>query len=598
MHEASSSSSGFPSRRSLYPPDQDMPKWLEDPRGNLPWESVPQVIVDAARRFGDAEAVVDPRPAGKGNDDETVRVSFTELEARALAVTRAAIAAGINPQERVAIWAPNCAQWVISALGLLGAGAVLVPLNTRFKGPEAAYILRASGARVLFSVTGFLGIDYPKLLEDEEVPSLERIVLLHDHDGTASGSTTGDEVPVFGWSEFLCSAKETATTSNGIVSAPVSEHEARDRWQAVGANDLSDIIFTSGTTGRPKGAMATHGQNLRTFATWAYIAGLGEGDRYLVVNPFFHTFGYKAGILACLMAGATIIPQAVLDTGRLIETIESERVSVLPGPPTLYRSLLDHPGRAQHDLSTLRLAVTGAAMVPVELVRRMRDELGFETVLTAYGLTESTGVVTMCRREDDPETIATTSGRAIPGIEVRVVDEAGTEVAPGKPGEILVRGYTVTPGYFGEPEATAQTIDSEGWLYTGDIGVMSEAGNVRITDRKKDMFVVGGFNAYPAEIERMLETHPEVGQVAVVGVPDERLGEVGYAFVIPTPEADRVDLPSELRGWARDQMANYKVPRHIQVVDELPLNASGKILKGELRRWVLEHEDVASPDHD
>jgi len=566
----------------------------EDPRADLAWGTVPQVVADASRAFGDAEAIVDRSRGETGSEAAqeaaALRLSFTDVEAMTLEVTRGAVAAGIRPGDRVGIWAPNCAEWILCALGLLGAGAVLVPLNTRFKGPEASFVLRASRARALFTVRGFLGIDYAQMLEGEDLPTLERIVLLRDDEGSTSEPTTTDEVPIFGWHEFLEGAHGVVESDAGLVGEGVSEHAARNRWQGVRAHDLSDIIFTSGTTGRPKGAMATHGQSLRTFATWARIVGIEEGDRYLVVNPFFHTFGYKAGILACLMTGATIVPEPVLDTQRVAETIESERISVLPGPPTLYQSLLDDPRRQERDLSSLRLAVTGAAMVPVELVRRMSDELGFSTVLTAYGLTESTGVVTMCRRGDDAETIATTSGRAIPDVEVRVVDDTGGEVPRGEAGEVVVRGYTVTSGYFEDPEATASAIDPDGWLHTGDVGVMDGEGNLRITDRKKDMFVVGGFNAYPAEIERALALHPGVAQVAVVGVPDLRLGEVGCAYVVPrggadlgTSGTDPSTLESDLVAWARDRMANYKVPRHVEIVDALPLNASGKVLKTELR---------------
>jgi acyl-CoA synthetase (AMP-forming)/AMP-acid ligase II len=271
----------------------------------------------------------------------------------------------------------------------------------------------------------------------------------------------------------------------------------------------------------------------------------------------------------------------VFDVPSVLARVAEERISMIPGPPTLYASILDAPDRASLDLSSLRLAVTGAAPVPVPLIERMRDELTFETVLTAYGLTEATGVVTICRQDDDPETISRTSGRAIPEVEVRIVDDSGAEVDRGAPGEIVVRGYNVMQGYFEDPEATAEAIDEQGWLHTGDIGVMDDRGNVTITDRKKDMFVVGGFNAYPAEIEGTLLRHPAVGQVAVVGVPDERMGEVGMAFVIPRPGAT-VD-GDELVAWARERMANYKVPRRVAVVEALPLNASGKVLKHELR---------------
>jgi acyl-CoA synthetase (AMP-forming)/AMP-acid ligase II len=359
------------------------------------------------------------------------------------------------------------------------------------------------------------------------------------------------------------------------------------RAEAVQPDDVSDLIFTSGTTGYPKGAATTHAQSLRTFGTWSSIVGLRAGDRYLVVNPFFHTFGYKAGILACLMAGATVVPEPVFDVGTVLEHISAERITVLPGPPTLYQTLLSDPGRADHDLSSLRLGVTGAAVVPVELVRAMSDELGFSTVLTAYGLTESCGTVTMCRRHDPPAVVAATSGRAIPGLEVRAVARDGAPVAPGEPGEIVVRGYTVMSGYWDNEAATKEAIDAEGWLHTGDIGVLDAAGNVTITDRVKDMYVVGGFNAYPAEIEAILRGHEAVAQVAVVGVPDERMGEVGCAYVVPAPEAGEVPDPGELArtilGWSRGVMANYKVPRGIVLVDALPVNASGKVLKRELR---------------
>jgi acyl-CoA synthetase (AMP-forming)/AMP-acid ligase II len=321
------------------------------------------------------------------------------------------------------------------------------------------------------------------------------------------------------------------------------------------------------------------------FETWAEIVGLRAGDRYLVVNPFFHTFGYKAGIIACLLRGATIVPQPVFDVPAVLDLIERERISVLPGPPTLFQSILDAPERAARDLSSLRLVVTGAAVIPVVLVERMRDELAVETVLTAYGLTEATGTVTMCRQGDDPETIATTSGRAIPDTEVRIVDAGGVEVARGEPGEVVVRGYNVMQGYYEDPEATAAAIDPDGWLHTGDVGVMDAAGNVRITDRIKDMYVVGGFNAYPAEVEQVIARYDGVAECAVLGVPDERLGEVGMAFVVPRAGAT-VD-PEALVAWCRERLANFKAPRSVVLVDALPRNASGKVMKFELRATAL-----------
>jgi acyl-CoA synthetase (AMP-forming)/AMP-acid ligase II len=321
---------------------------------------------------------------------------------------------------------------------------------------------------------------------------------------------------------------------------------------------------------------------VRAYDAWATEVGLREGDRYLIVNPFFHCFGLKAGILACLIKGATIVPHPVFDVPSVMRRVDAERITMLPGPPAVYQTILDHPDLDRFDLSSLRLAVTGAATVPVEMIRRMASELTFRTIVTGYGLTEATGIATMCRHTDDPETIAHTAGRAIPGVEVAVVDEKGHALAAGSPGEVVVRGYNVMAGYFGDPAATAAAVDADGWLHTGDVGVLDERGYLRITDRIKDMFTVGGFNAYPAEIENVLNEHPAVGQVAVVGVPDHRLGEVARAFVVPR-EGAAID-EAALIAWARDRMANYKVPRSVEVVDALPLNASGKVLKYVLRQ--------------
>jgi acyl-CoA synthetase (AMP-forming)/AMP-acid ligase II len=519
-------------------------------RGDLRWGTTPRLVREAAKRLADAPAIV----------DGDVTLSFAELHDRVRAAARAFIAAGVEKGDRVSIWAPNIWEWVVGLLGLQTAGGVLVPLNTRYKGHEAAYVLERSRTKLLLTVNGFLGNDYPALLAQAGVPaSLERTVILRGE--VPAGAT--------GWDAFLASGAE------------VDDRLVDERIDSIDPLDLSDILFTSGTTGRPKGVMTAHGQNLRAFLSWADLVGLREGDRYLVVNPFFHSFGYKAGILAGLMKGATLYPQAVFDVPETMARIERDRITMLPGPPTLYQSILNHPEFGSRDLSSLRLAVTGAASIPVELIVRMRDELRLESVITAYGLTEACGVVTACRSGDDPQTIATTSGRAIPDVEVRCVDDDGREVPRGEPGEVVVRGYNVMLGYFDDPEATAETIDPDGWLHTGDIGVMDERGYLRITDRKKDMFIVGGFNAYPAEIENLMLAHEAIAQVAVVGVPDERMGEVGVAFVVPRTGA-RID-EDELIAWCRERMANYKVPRRIEVVDELPLNATGKVLKYELR---------------
>lgn len=525
-------------------------------RGDLEWGTIPRLLHSSADRFSAREAIVDVS-AG-------TTLSFTGLAAAAHDAARAFMSLGIEIGDRVAIWAPNVWEWVVAALGLQSAGGVLVPLNTRFKGREAAYILGKSRAKALVTITGFLDTDYVALLRnavdvESELPDLEGIVVVR---GDAPEGTRS-------WSDFLAAG-------DGVGSA-----EAGVRALSVEADDLSDILFTSGTTGNPKGAMFTHAQTLRAYRDWSEVVGLRDRDRYLIVNPFFHSFGYKAGWLASLMMGATVLPQAVFDAEQVLARVPRDRVTVLPGPPTLYHTILNHPGRDEHDLSSLRLSVTGAAPTPVELILRMREELTFETIITGYGLTESCGIATMCRYDDDPETIANTSGRAIPGVDVRVVDDHRAEMARGEPGEVVIRGYNVMDNYLDEPEETAATVDDDGWLHTGDVGVMDDRGYLKITDRTKDMFIVGGFNAYPAEIENLLLRNESVAQAAVVGVPDDRMGEVGMAFVVLRPGARAT--PEELIAWCGPAMANYKVPRHVEIVDELPMNAMGKVLKYELR---------------
>jgi acyl-CoA synthetase (AMP-forming)/AMP-acid ligase II len=520
-------------------------------RADEEFVSIPGLVLASAERFPEGEALV----------DGDVRLTFPQLADAMVASTRAAIAAGLEPGDRASVWAPNCAEWIIAALGILGAGGVLVPLNTRFKGMEAAYVLRKSGARMLFTVTGFLDTDYVALLRDsgEDIPALERIIVLR---GDAPNETTP-------WTGYLAAGED------------VPEADARVRIAAITSDDLSDIIFTSGTTGRPKGAMLTHGASLRVYQVWTDVVGLREGDRYLIVPPFFHTFGYKSGWMSCILRGATIIPHAVFDVPAVLARAEEERVTMLPGPPTLLFGILDYPERETYDLSTLRTTVTGAAAVPVELIKRLRSEMTFEHIITGYGLTETTGTTSMCRWDDDPDTIANWSGRALPDTELRIVDDDGNELPRGEPGEVVTRGYHLMRGYFDEAQETAATIDADGWLHTGDIGIMDERGYVKITDRKKDMFIVGGFNAYPAEIEDLLLANTDLQQAAVVGVPDARMGEVGMAFVVPRP--GHTVEPAALIAWAREHMANFKVPRYVEIVDALPLNASGKVLKYELR---------------
>ena len=491
-----------------------------------------QALRAAADLWPDKDAIVEGEST----------LTFRGLEQRVMQCAQAFVAAGFEHGDRFAIWAPNSTDWQVAALAGQAVGCALVPLNTRFRSEEAADILRRSNACGIFYAREFLGTNYAELIDAMDLDSLVHRIDI----GTLEA-----------WSRR---------------ANPASIEE---RLCAVGGDDLADVLYTSGTTGAPKGVMCTHSQNVRVFRAWASGVTLGPDDKYLIVNPYFHSFGYKAGWLAALLKGATVYPVQTFDVKQTLTLIERARISFLPGAPAIFASLLDFPNRAAFDTSSLRCAVTGAASVPVQLVKDMKQTLGFSEVYTAYGLTESTGVVSLCRSGDDFETIANTSGRAMQGVEIRIVNEQGQALPSGEAGEIQVRGFNIMKGYLDDEAATASAITEDGYLKTGDVGVMDERGYLKITDRLKDMYICGGFNCYPAEIEQRLLAHPAILDVAVVGVPDARMGEVGHAYVVAstTPAAE------DIIKWARSRMANYKVPKRISFLDALPRNASGKVQK-------------------
>lgn len=491
--------------------------------------------------------------------EEGRSVSYAELPRQVIAVVKALMARNVKKSDRIAVWAPNCLDWIVVALGIQCAGAVLVPINTRMKGKEAADIIERSGTRHLFIVDSFLGVDYPGMLSEVRPACLESMITF--------GSLEQDQHESF--SAFL----ETGTY--------IPEQAVLDRIQTLNEHDLSDLLFTSGTTGKPKGVMSSHGQTLKAFSVFSNTLGIEPSDRYLIVNPFFHCFGYKAGWLTGLISGATILPHAVFNAEEIFQRVESEKITVLPGPPTLYLSMLEHPRLKSADLSSLRVAVTGASSIPPVLIERIRNELGCTIVTTAYGLTECGGIATICDPAEPAEIIASTSGQAIPETELCIMSPDGQTLAAGEVGEVCLRGFHIMQGYFNDPDATKEAIDEDGWLHTGDVGYVDERGNLTITDRLKDMFIMGGFNCYPAEIEAALYEHLEIAQVAVLGVPDERFGEVGYACVVLMRGSEQTE--ESLTIWSRKNMANYKVPRYFKIFKDLPKNASNKIDKGQLR---------------
>jgi len=502
--------------------------------------TIPAVLDRISAELPDHEAVI--------TDDR--EITYAELRTEARRAAAAMIDLGVEAGDRVAIWSPNTWHWVVGCLATHYVGAVVVPLNTRYTAGEATDILARTEAPLLLGMGEFLGADKTLELDRKALPALRHVVRVpvEKSDGT--------------WDEFVARGTDLAA--------------ADARAAAVMPDDVSDILFTSGTTGRSKGVLCAHRQSLDAPAAWAACGELTSADRYLCINPFFHNFGYKAGILACLQTGATLIPQLTFDPEKAMRSVQNQRVTVLPGPPTIYQSLLDHPRRGDYDLTSLRFAVTGAAVVPVVLIERMQTELDIDIVLTAYGLTEASGFGTMCRADDDAVTVATTCGRPIADFELAIgaPDEAGA-------GEVLLRGPNVMLGYLDDPEATAAAIDADGWLHTGDVGVVDPHGNLRITDRLKDMYICGGFNVYPAEVEQVLARLDGVADSAVIGVPDERLGEVGKAFVVLKVGA-RLDAAAVI-AHTREHLANFKTPRSVEFLDVLPRNPGGKVVKPLLR---------------
>ena len=543
---------------------------LQDWYGELT-HTMPELIRQAAVDYGDQLFIV-------GADDRSL--TFEEFEQTVEIAARAFLARGIGMGDRVAFWAPNSSAWIVTACAIEMIGAVMVPINTRFRGGEAGYILAKSGAKLLCTVCTFLDNDYVAMLQQAlggtasdgpiaGLPDLETILLIDtdaQHDGALS------------WTDFL---QDLAPRGDLL-----------ERMRAVSPDTICDILFTSGTTGHPKGAMHAHGQALWMVSIWNRSNDLRRGDRALIVNPFFHSFGYRSGWVSALLAGMTVYPMAVFDAEAMLQQIESNRISVLMGPPTLFYALLDHPRRDQFDLSSLRVGHTGSANVPVDLIARAREELKFDIFLTSYGLTEATALVSVNYPQDDFETIARTVGRALPGTELKVVAPDGRSLPTGESGELLVRGPNVMQGYFEDPDATSAAIDQDSWLHTGDVATIDETGLLRILDRLKEVVIVGGFNVYPAEVETIMLGHPAIKEVAIIAIPDERMGEVCGACVV-LREGQRLTL-ADLSAWARPRMANFKMPRHLFVRDAFPRTPLGKIQKFRLCEEALAEIDARS----
>ncbi|MEI4509416.1 AMP-binding protein [Sphingopyxis sp. CCNWLW253] len=518
--------------------------------------TIPALLRDAARRFGDRAAL---------SSQADGPISYRELDRQADLVTRALMADGALPGDRAAIWAPNMWEWVAAAVGIQRAGGVMVPLNTRLKGNEVADIVRRGGINRLFLIGTFLDRSYPKMLRDEPMPGLKRRIILRAAPGEAG---PGEQ----GWDDFLEKAAETD-------EAALAEREA-----GVTPASIADIMFTSGTTGTPKGAVFDHRRSLGGGRAWAEISGQTPDDRYCVFGPFSHNASYKAGWVAGLMTGSTIYWPEAYDAVSILDLIANNRISVMPAPPTVFQEVMNHPNWQDWDISSYRFLSTGATVVPIELMKQLRRETAIEVISTGYGMTECCGSATHTRPDDPLERVAFTVGTPITGTEIMIAGSDGRPAEAGAQGEVLIRDDKLLIQYLDNPEASASAFDADGWLRSGDVGFLDTDGYLKLTDRLKDMYIVGGFNVYPAEIEKQLSGLPGIYQSAIVGVPDQRLGEVGHAFIVRAPGSTVTS--DEIVAWSKVNLANYKVPRGVTFVDALPMNSTGKVIKFALREML------------
>ncbi|MBV9817394.1 MAG: AMP-binding protein [Solirubrobacterales bacterium] len=521
-------------------------------------------------------ALLDETAAAHGERDAIVfgerRLTWEQARRRARELACGLLAAGVRPGDHVAVWVPNHPEWVLLWFACSMVGAVVVPVNTRYKAEEVGFILGQSDAAVLVLVPEFAGIDYLAMLarlRGLQLPALRRVVVIGE-------SAPADAVTL-----------ERFVADGAAVAPDALDATAAERDES----DPTIIVYTSGTTGHPKGAVHTH-RILRNERSIAQALDHDADSRVMNHLPFFHVGGGFTGILPPLITGGAMILMDQWDPTRAFELIEAERVTVLSGIPTHFIDLLGHPGRERYDVSSLRTGWIGGANNPPELIAGAIEKLGMDGLLPVYGMTETTSITCIPRLGDPREVVIAGKGFPVSDIEVKVVDtDSGAELDAEAEGEVCQRGHHLMEGYYRDPEATAAVIDSDGWFHTGDLGVLDPDGYLSITGRKSDMFIVGGANAYPAEIESALAEHPDIQQAYVVGVPDQRLGEIGHAFV--EARAGAALEPEAVMAFCRDRLADYKVPRRVEFVTEWPLTPTGKIQRFRLRE--LAAERVAAP---
>jgi fatty-acyl-CoA synthase len=486
------------------------------------------------------------------------RWTWSQLDQEVNALARGLLAAGLAKGDRLGIWAPNCAEWTLVQYAAAKAGIILVNVNPAYRTHEFSYAVNQSGLRMLVAATGFKTSDYRAMVEEVrgQCPTLERVVYLDTAD----------------WPDLVAEGQALPETA------------LRERAETLDPQDPINIQYTSGTTGYPKGATLSHRNILNNGYFTTELIHLTEQDRLCIPVPFYHCFGMVMANLGCTSHGATmVIPAPGFDPEITLRTIARERCTGVYGVPTMFIAMLNHPAFAEHDLSTLRTGIMAGSICPVEVMRRCIEEMHMGEVAIAYGMTETSPVSCQTRSDDDLDRRTATIGRVHPHVEIKVADPVtGETVDRGEPGEFCTRGYSVMLGYWDDPDRTSEAIDADGWMHTGDLAVMREDGYCTIVGRIKDMVIRGGENIYPREIEEFLYQHPDVEDVQVIGVPDEKYGEELCAWIKMRTGAAPLDAAA-VRAYATGRLAHYKIPRYVMVVDEFPMTVTGKVRKVQMR---------------
>ena len=520
-------------------------------------ETVGELLARVAAERPDAVALV--------SRHQDVRQTWAELTDSVDTVARGLLALGVEPGDRVGIWAPNCAEWTHLQFGAAKVGAILVNVNPAYRPNELAYALAHSGVRILVTAREFKTSDYLAMIAEvrDELPALERVITI---DGERAGGA-GDLV----WSELL-------DAGGGVDPVDLAACEA-----TLDCHEPINIQYTSGTTGNPKGATLTHHNVVNNALSIARVLGYGPEDRVCIPVPLYHCFGMGIGNLGCVSSGATMVyPAPSFEPLATLSAVAEEGCTSLYGVPTMFIGVLEHPQFDEFDLSSLRTGLMAGAPCPVEVMKRVVDDMNAREICIAYGMTETAPVSFLTRPDDDLERRVSTVGTVMPHVEAKVVDpESGETVPPGTPGEVCSKGYLVMQGYWENPEATTEAVDADGWMHTGDLGVMDGSGYLNIVGRIKDMVIRGGENISPAEIEDVLFQHPAVASAQVIGVPDERMGEELMAWVV-LREGESASADG-IQDFCRERLAHFKVPRYVKFTDEFPMTVTGKIQKFKMR---------------